>query len=210
MRKQFTSQLSQLNNSLIEMGALIENSIALAVKALILQDKKMAEEAISADLAINEKEKEIEALCIKLILHQQPIARDLRMISAALKMITDMERIGDHAADISEITILLSEKKYIKNLDHIPQMAEAAIKMVTDSIDAYVKKDSDLAKHVIQYDDIIDNLFIKIKDDLIDLIHKDKNNGEQALDLLMVAKYFERIGDHAVNIAEWAIFSINN
>jgi len=208
MRKRFDEQLVCLNNSLIEMGALIENAIALASKALIGQDAKLAQKAIDSDAAINEKEKEIESLCLKLILHQQPIARDLRMISTALKMITDMERIGDHAEDISEITILLADTVYIKRLDHIPQMAEAAIKMVSDSIDAYVKKDEALAKSVIRYDDIIDDLFIKVKSDLIDLIHENKNNGEQAMDLLMIAKYFERIGDHAVNIAEWVVFSI--
>ena len=208
MRKRFDEQLVYLNNNLIEMGALIENAIALATKALIGQDAMLAQKAIEADNAINEKEKEIESLCLKLILHQQPIARDLRMISTALKMITDMERIGDHAADISEITMFLADSAYIKRLEHIPQMARAAIKMVSESIDAYVKKDEALAASVIAYDDVIDELFVQVKSDLIDLIHENKQNGEQAMDLLMVAKYFERIGDHAVNIAEWVVFSI--
>ena len=208
MRKQFTEQLNELNNNLIEMGALIENAIAFTTKALINQDINMATKAIESDKIINEKEKEIEALCLKLILREQPIAKDLRMISTALKMITDMERIGDHAVDISEIIILLANKEYIKHLEHIPQMATASIKMVTDSIDAYVKKDINLAIEVIAYDNIIDDLFIKVKKDLIELIHENKDNGEQAMDLLMTAKYFERIGDHAVNIAEWVMFSL--
>ena len=208
MRKRFDEQLVSLNNSLIEMGALIENAIALASKALIAQDAGLAKKAIDSDTAINEKEKEIESLCLKLILHQQPIARDLRMISTALKMITDMERIGDQAADISELCIYLSVQEYIKKLEHIPQMADATIKMVSESIDAYVKKDLNLANAVIAYDDIVDELFCKVKSDLISLIHEDVKNGEQSMDLLMIAKYFERIGDHAVNIAEWVIFSI--
>ena len=208
MRRQFDEQLMVLNTSLIEMGALIENAISLAIKALVTQNATQAQKAIKDDRVINEKEKEIESLCLKLILHQQPIAKDLRVISTALKMITDMERIGDHAADISEITIHLAGTTYIKNLEHIPKMADAAIKMVSTSIDAYVKKDVDLANSVIRYDDVIDNLFMRAKSDLIDLIHENKNNGPQAMDLLMIAKYVERIGDHAVNIAEWVVFSI--
>ena len=208
MRRQFDEQLTLLNTNLIEMGALIENAISLAMKALVTQNAAQAQKAIKADHIINEKEKEIESLCLKLILHQQPIAKDLRVISTALKMITDMERIGDHAADISEITVHLADTTYIKNLEHIPKMADAAIKMVSNSIDAYVKKDVDLANSVIQYDDVIDDLFMCAKSDLIDLIHENKNNGPQAMDLLMIAKYVERIGDHAVNIAEWVVFSI--
>ena len=208
MRKQFTEQLNELNKCLIEMGALIENAITFTTKALINQDIDMATKSIGSDEVINEKEKEIEALCLKLILREQPIAKDLRMISTALKMITDMERIGDHAVDISEIIILLADKEYIKHLDHIPQMATASIKMVTNSIDAYVKKDIDLAISVIAYDNVIDELFVRVKEDLIELIYENKDNGEQAMDLLMIAKYFERIGDHAVNIAEWVVFSL--
>ncbi len=208
MRTRFDEQLSELNDSLMKMGALIENAIALACEALTGQDKALAQKAIQSDRAINDMEKEIEALCLKLILHQQPIARDLRTISTALKMITDMERIGDHAAYISEITLLLADEVYIKKLEHIPQMADHTIQMVTRSIDAYVAKDLALADAVIAHDDIVDELFSTVKRDLIALIHEDQKNGEQALDLLMVATYFERIGDHAVNIAEWVIFSI--
>jgi len=208
MRSRFEEQLTQLNNSLIEMGALIERAIAKATEALISQDADTAGNIIDGDALIDEKEKEIESLCLKLILNQQPVARDLRQISTALKMITDMERIGDHAEDISELCIYLAAQAYIKKLEHIPQMAEATIKMVTDSIDAFVKKDLALAQAVISYDDVVDALYVTVKQDLIGLVHADVRNGEQAFDLLQVAKYYERIGDHAVNIAEWVIFSI--
>lgn len=208
MRAKFDEQLSQLNNMLIEMGAMIETAIAFATEALINQDMKLAQKAVAYDLDIDQMEKGIEALCLRLLMQQQPVARDLRLISAALKMITDMERIGDQAADISEITLLLVGEQYIKKLDHMPQMAQATIKMVTDSIDAFVNKDLALAKSVIAYDDVVDGLFTTVRGDLIALIHADSANGAQAMDLLMIAKYFERIGDHAVNIAEWVEFSI--
>ena len=208
MRKRFDEQLKEMNNSLIQMGALIENAIALAAKALVEQDCILAKKTIDCDNEIDEMEKLVESQCLKLILHQQPIASDLRLISTALKMITDMERIGDHATDISEITLMLSDAVYIKKLEHIPQMAQATITMVSDSIDAFVNKDLELANAVIKYDDVVDELFCAVKKDLIALIHEDVKNGEQAIDFLMIAKYFERIGDHAVNIAEWVIFSI--
>ncbi len=208
MRSRFDIQLEQLNTELIRMGALVEASISSAVKALIQQDKDKAKEAILADQEVDQKEKEIENLCLKLLLQQQPVARDLRLISSALKMITDMERIGDQAADISEIAIYLSDEPFIKKLETIPQMAEETIKMVSLSIDAFVKRDLDLADRVIEMDDIVDDLFMTVKKDLIELIHENRDTGEQALDLLMVAKYFERIGDHATNIAEWVRFSI--
>ena len=208
MRSRFDEQLSALHNNLIEMGAMIEQAITKATKALLEQNVALADEVKSFDSIIDEKEKEIETQCLKLLLSQQPVARDLRQISAALKMITDMERIGDQAADISEICVFLAGQQYIKELEHIPQMAKATIKMVTDSIDAYVKSNLVLAREVIGYDNVVDNLFATIKKDLIALIHKDVQNGEQAFDLLQIAKYYERIGDHAVNIAEWVIFSI--
>jgi len=208
MRTRFDEQLTMLNNSLIEMGALIENAIALAAKALTERDAELARKTIDCDKEINDIEKNIERLCLKLILHQHPVASDLRLISTALKMITDMERIGDHATDISEITIFLSKAEYVIELKNIPQMAKETIKMVSDSIDAYVKKDLALAQSVITHDDIVDELFCKVRADLLALICEDVNNGELAMDFLMIAKYFERIGDHAVNIAEWVIFSI--
>ena len=208
MRSTFDKQLQTLNTQLIEMGGLIETAIASSVEALQKQDTEMAKKTIALDDFVNQKEKDIEALCLKLLLQQQPVAKDLRLISSALKMITDMERIGDQAADIAEISIYLSDQSYIKKIVHIPQMAEATMKMVTESIDAFVKKDLALAKKVIDDDDIVDNLFEIIKNDLIKLIGDNSANGGQAIDLMMIAKYLERIGDHAVNIAEWVIFSI--
>ena len=208
MRNRFDSQLDRLNNELILMGALIESAIASSVTALINQSREQAHQAIEFDIEVDKKEKEIESLCLKLLLQQQPVAKDLRLISSALKMITDMERIGDQAADISEITIMMADTPYSLRLDHISEMARATIKMVTESVDAFVKRDLQLAQSVVNYDEVVDNLFNTVKNDLIDLIREDVDNGEQAVDLLMVAKYFERIGDHATNIAEWVIFSI--
>lgn len=208
MRNSFDMQLRKLNNELIEMGSLIETAIARAYKGLINQNIEIAKENVEFDREIDQKEKEVENICLKLLLQQQPVASDLRLISSAIKMITDMERIGDHAADISELTILMSKTQYIKRFDHIEQMAKATIEMVTTSVDAFVKRDLELARSVFARDDIVDNLFVTIKNDLIELIREDVNNGEQAIDLIMVAKYFERIGDHAVNLADWVIFSI--
>jgi len=207
VRNLFDEQLTKLHNNLIEMGGLIEYAINEATEALITQDAEKARGVISRESEIDDKEKEIEAMCLKLMLSQQPVASDFRLISTALKMITDMERIGDQASDISELCILLSEENYIKKLEHVPLMAKETIKMVTGSIDAFVKNDMELAKEVIECDDIVDDLFDEIKQDLIRLVHENVDNGEQAFDLLQIAKYFERIGDHAVNIAEWVIFS---
>jgi len=208
MRNKLNDQLDTLNESIINMGTLIEKAITLAITALVDQDEAMAKQAIAFDDEIDEMEKEIEAMCLRLILQQQPVARDLRAISSALKMITDMERIGDQAADISEITLFLIGETYIKSLEHIPMMAEATVKMVTDSIDAFVNMDLEKARSVIDSDDIVDDLFDKVRNDLIELINKDEANGPQAIDLIMIAKYLERIGDHATNIAEWVVFYI--
>src|SRR5699024_8629428 len=208
VRVRFDKQLKDLNDSLIEMGNAVESAIKLAVDALRTQNVELAQTVIDGDQEIDELEKEIEGKCLKLLLQQQPVASDLRMISSALKIITDMERIGDQAADISEITRFISKQKYVKNIVHIPQMETAVIKMVKDSIDAYVNKELDLVVEVIEYDDVVDELFDIIKDEVVDLIRKDVKNNEQAIDFLMIAKYFERIGDHAENIAEWVYFSI--
>ena len=208
MRNRFDEQLSLLNRELLEMGSLIEQSIRSATQALLNQDVQAANAAIASDHGVDQKERDIEALCLKLLLQQQPVARDLRLISAALKMITDMERIGDQAADISGIVIYLADKPYMKQLEHLPQMAEASIRMVTGSLDAYVNKDVDLARKVMAMDDIIDQLFDVVKNELIDLICQDASNGSQAIDLMMIAKYFERIGDHAQNIAEWVEYAM--
>lgn len=208
MRNRFDRQLVQLNNELIEMGGMIEKAISDTVKALVNQDIELASNVIEYDEEIDHQEREIEQLCLKLLLQQQPVAKDLRLISAALKMITDMERIGDHATDISEITIELSKESYIKKLDHIQQMAKETMVMLVQSVEAFVNKDMDKARAVIVHDAVVDDLFNKVKAELIAMIHEDVNAGEQASDLLMAAKYFERIGDHATNISEWVIFSI--
>ena len=208
MRTNFDKELDLLNKELIKMGSLVEDRIKGSVKALINRDENLAKNIIEGDMEVDNMERDIESKCLKLILRQQPVARDLRLISSILKMITDLERIGDHAQDISEISLLISREKYIKELTHIPQMAEATIYMVKKSIDAFVNHDMDLAYEVIKFDDKVDHLFDIIKDELILLIREDVNNGEQAINFLMIAKYFERIGDHAENIAEWVVYSI--
>jgi phosphate transport system protein len=201
-------RLDRLNRELIEMGALIEHAIESASQALIDQDVNAAAKAIAFDQEVDQKERDIEALCMKLLLKQQPVARDLRLISAALKMITDMERIGDQAADISGLVIYLAGKPYIKKLEHLTQMAASTIRMVTGAVDAFVKRDLILARQIIEMDDVIDDLFDIVKYELIECIRVDAASGEQAVDLLMIAKYFERIGDHAQNIAEWVEYAL--
>ena len=206
MRNRFDNQLAELNNELISMGALCENAIASAVKSLIDGDTKLAAAAIRIDHEIDRKEREIESMCLKLLLQQQPVARDLRTISSALKMISDMERIGDQAADIAEITRDIADNS-IKDLVPIGDMARATIKMVTDSVDSFVRKDLGLAEAVISSDDVVDDLFLQVREELIRRIGMG-DSGEVCIDLLMIAKYLERIGDHAVNIAEWVEYSL--
>ena len=208
MRNRYDMQLHLLDTQLTHMGELCETAIAKVTQALKEGNTEQAKIVIKEDEEIDQIEKDIERLCLKLLLQQQPVARDLRRISAALKMITDMERIGDHATDISEITIELSKESYIKKLDHIQQMAKETMVMLVQSVEAFVNKDMDKARTVIVHDDVVDDLFNKVKAELIAMIHEDVNAGEQASDLLMAAKYFERIGDHATNISEWVIFSI--
>ena len=211
MRNRFDRQLLELNNELIQMGSLIEKAIELAIAALVKQDVDRAEEAIKFDEEIDQQEKSIEALCMKLLLQQQPVAKDLRLISAALKMITDMERIGDHAADISEMTILMADSTYAKSnidIEIVKEMAKETTDMVIKSVDAFVNKDLNLARAVLKQDDKVDELFNQFKHQLILKINENVKNGEQATDMLLVSKYFERIGDHATNIAEWVIYSI--
>ena len=207
MRSRFDEKLNTLNTEMIEMGALCEESIALASKALTTGDVSLAERVSELSADIDQKERDIESRCMKLLLQQQPVARDLRQVSAALKMITDMERIGDQAEDIAEIITYL-EGRTAEETVHIRDMAAETISMVTDSVDAYVKNDIDLAMLVIAHDDKVDQYFDKVKSSLIKMIAETPENGEYALDLLMIAKYFERIGDHATNIAEWVIFSV--
>lgn len=192
---------------MVRMGGMVENAITAAVNGLVRRDDELNKKAIEADCNIDEMEKQIESRCLRIILQQQPVASDLRRVSAALKMITDMERIGDQAEDIAEIISFLDGRP-AENDDLMREMAKATIKMVTESVDAYVKHDIMLAEKVVAYDDTVDDYFDQVKRRLITKIAEEPADGEYALDLLMIAKYFERIGDHAVNIAEWVIFSI--
>lgn len=207
MRNQFDRQLETLHLELIKMGALCEEAISASVKALLEGDGSMADAAMERERDIDQKERDIEALCMRLLLQQQPVARDLRAISSALKLIGDMERIGDQASDIAEITRHMGGGPLPAQL-HIGEMTRSAVKMVTDSVDSFVKGDSQMALAVIQYDDVVDRLFDEVKGELTELIRADSRSAEQALDLLMIAKYLERIGDHAVNVAEWVLYAI--
>ena len=207
MRNKFDEQLNTLNNELITMGALCEEAIASAVKLLTENAPEMKENTIETDKQIDRKEKEIETLCMRLLLQQQPVASDLRVISSALKIISDMERIGDQASDIAEMADYAREGG-VQSKIHIADMAAATIKMVTESVDSFVKKDINLARAVIKHDNIVDSLFDKLKSELIAAVQQRTANAETLIDLLMIAKYFERIGDHAENIAEWVIYSI--
>lgn len=207
MRSRFDMQLEQLKLEMTSMGMLCENAIAKASHALMNCDVKAAGELPELLNQVTQKERDVEAICLRLLLQQQPVARDLRQISAALKMVTDMERIGDQAEEIAEIILFLGGRT-MESCGQIDDMARATIKMVTESIDAFVKKSVETAQSVIDQDDIVDGYFIKMKNAIIQLIAENQEDGEFALDLLMISKYFERIGDHAVNIAEWVIYSV--
>ena len=207
MRSKFDAQLKELGEKLTLMGAMCEEAIANSAKALLSGDSELAKKLAPLDLEIDRYERDIEALCLRLLLQQQPVARDLRQISAALKMITDMERIGDQAEEIAALVRFLG-RRGAGNDALICEMARRAVNMVTESVDAYIKYDIMLAERVIAEDDEVDARFIQVKAELIDAIAKNPGNGELDLDLLMIAKYFERIADHAVNIAEWVIFAV--
>ena len=207
MRNRFDTQLEYLHVELIRMGALCEEGIDSAIKYLLNRNEQMAKKASEIEKEIDNKEREIENLCMKLLLQQQPVAKDLRTISSALKMISDMERVGDQAADIVEAARYVKEEDLRKEI-HIKEMSEATIKMLSESIDSFVKGDVELAKKVIEEDDVVDRYLEEIKDELIQLITRRSKHGESFLELLMIAKYLERIGDHATNIAEWVIFSV--
>ncbi|MBR4026698.1 MAG: phosphate signaling complex protein PhoU [Lachnospiraceae bacterium] len=209
MRSRFDKQLELLNEEIMQMANMVQSAIQRAIEALLKQDIALAETIIEGDTEVDRIQKEIESLCFTLLMQQQPVASDLRVISAAMRMVTDMERIGDHAADISEMVTMLATEPYIQNLESIRRMASETVYMLIQSIEAYVEKNMEKAKAVIVHDDIVDDLFASTKQELTELIHQDKNNGEQATDLLMVAKYFERIGDHATNIAEHIVFAFD-
>lgn len=208
MRNRFERQLLELNNELIQMGSMIERAIEMGISALVRQDVEKAKKAIAYDEEIDGQEKTVESLCMKLLLQQQPVAKDLRLISAALKMITDMERIGDQAADIADIVKVTSLDVPDASI-RLKDMAKATASMVTKCIDAYVKQDLKLAREVIDFDDIVDDLFDEVKDEILQGMRKGITTDVQSLDYLMIAKYYERIGDHATNIAEWVVYSIN-
>ena len=208
MRNKFNEQLLELNKEMIEMGNKIIDSIKMAIAALESSDAEKAKMIMEGDAEIDRLQKKIENICFNLLIQQQPVATDLRNVTAAMKMVTDMERIGDHAADISEITILMGQESRVDQFEHIAKMANETMIMLNHSIEAYVEKDAEKARRVIEHDDIVDALFDAAKKDVIQLILDDSGEGEEATDLLMIAKYFERIGDHATNIAEWVIFSL--
>ncbi len=209
MRNQFDRQLNELNGQLIIMGHMIEQAIEHAIEAMMHRDVEKAKKNMVYDEEVDQQERDIETLCMKLLMKQQPVARDLRLISAALKMITDMERIGDQAADISEISISLAGEEHLPKMDIIKKMAAGSMLMVVNSIEAFVARDMKQAEEIIVKDDEIDSLFLDARNALIEMIQEKTISAEVAVDLLMVAKYFERIGDHATNIAEWVIYSIN-
>ncbi len=207
MRNRFSEQLERLHVEMIQIGALCEDAISAAAKALMNGDETLAQAAEDAEREIDEKEREVETLCLKLLLQQQPVAKDLREVSSALKMISDLERIGDQAADIAELTRFVRIPEGTGR-QRIQEMAEAVIRMVTDSVDSFVKRDLELAREVCREDDQVDELFNQVKAELIEMIAKDAASGELWLDLIMVAKYLERIGDHATNVAEWVEYAI--
>ncbi|MDD6658338.1 MAG: phosphate signaling complex protein PhoU [Lachnospiraceae bacterium] len=208
MRSRFDEQLRELNKEMIDMGRMIVHSIAMAIEALTDKDDILAKRIMEGDDQVDHAQKKIENICFNLLIQQQPVATDLRTVTAAMKMVTDMERIGDHAADISEMTILMGKESPIDKFQHINKMATETVIMLNHSIEAYVERNKEKAKEVIEHDDVVDQLFDEVKKDIINLIQKGSGDAEDALDLLMVAKYFERIGDHATNIAEWVIYSL--
>ena len=210
MRTKFDEQLHMLNQEMMHMGSMIEEKIQKAIEALIGQNRSLAKKIMDGDCEVDREQKKIENICFNLLMQQQPVARDLRVISAAMKMVTDMERIGDHAADISEMTVMMSDTPYVADPEDIKKMASETVLMLIRSIEAYVEKDMLKAQSVIDHDDIVDDLFHKNKQDLIELIQKNPAVSEQAADMLMVAKYFERIGDHATNLAENIIFALDD
>ena len=208
MREYFDIELYKLNDQLIEMGGLVEQAIKNTIGMIINGNSDGLEFAREHEERINTAEKIIQNHCIRLLLHQAPVAYDLRYVSSALKMITDLERIGDQAIDIAEMAQYIKDRTNVFNMTHIAEMAKQSADMVTLAIDAFVKRDIELAKTVSRRDDIIDELFVKVKEETVEIIHSDKELGTEAIDLMMIAKYLERIGDHAVNVAEWVVFSI--
>ncbi len=210
MRIKFDEQLRLLNTEMVRMGVMIEGAIRDAIEAFFRQNVEKAKQIMKDDELVDQAQKRIENICFQLLIQQQPVARDLRTITAAMKMVTDMERIGDHAADISELTVIMADSPYLLKEDHIKKMAAETVCMLLQALEAYVERDMKKAREVIEHDDIVDTLFLKVKADLIEVMQNNREYAEHAADLLLVNKYLERIGDHAVNIAEWVIFSIDD
>jgi phosphate transport system protein len=206
-RPTFVYELEQLNIELIKMGAMVEQAIERSIKAFREQDHKLAQEIIQGDKAVDEMEKNIEYRCLSLILRQQPVASDLREVSAALKMVTDMERIGDHASDIAALVVEISGSHIFHIVEHIPEMAKVSIQMVHDAVKSFVDQNLDLARQVIQTDDVVDNLFSQVKSEVVGILKSSPEHSDRGVDFLMIAKYLERIADHAVNICEWVEFN---
>jgi phosphate transport system protein len=207
-RTEFDRELEDLHLDLIRMGGLIEEAIDRSITALEKRDRALAETIVANDRQVDDLDRAIEARCLSLLLRQQPVAKDLRAISTALKMVTDMERIGDHASDIADISLRFDDGPFIKSLEHIPLMARISSSMVKDSIHAFVKGDADFSREIIRRDDEVDKLFETVKQEIISILTKSTESADQAVDFLMIAKYLERIGDHAVNICGWVIFSV--
>lgn len=210
MRLKFDEQLRQLNNEMILMGNMIQKAIQDTIEAFFSQNIDKAKQIMKDDELVDQEQKKIENICFQLLIQQQPVARDLRTITAAMKMVTDMERIGDQAADIAELTIMMADSPYLLNVEHIKKMCAETVMMLMQAVQAYVERDMKKAQEVIEHDDIVDELFVKVKTDLIEVMRNNADYAEHAADLLMVNKYLERIGDHATNIAEWVIFSIDD
>ncbi len=207
IRKIFEDELAELKTELVEMCRLTETMIENSITALIARDRELGKSVKEMDKRVDEYEMDIEKKCMRILLKQQPVAKDFREVSTALKMITDIERFGDQASDIGDLVYTMPGDKYIKKLTHIKAMGELAVKMVRESVNSFIRNDEKLADEVIQTDDQMDELFITVKNELIELIKKDSSNGDQAIELMMVAKYLERIGDHAVNVAEWTKYN---
>ena len=207
VRKLFEEELSELKTELVEMCRLTEQMINNAITALVNRDRELGKSVGPADKRVDEYEMDIEKRCMRILLRQQPVAKDFREVSTALKMITDIERFGDQASDIGDLVYTMPGERYIKKLEHITAMGNLAEKMVRESVDSFISNNEALANEVIALDDKMDDLFLTVKKELIELIKKDGANGDQAIELMMVAKYLERIGDHAVNVAEWTKYN---
>lgn len=210
MRVRFNEQLRELNNEMVQMCNMIEKAILSTIDAFFNQNVEKAQQIMKDDERVDQEQKKIESMCFQILFQQQPVAGDLRTVTAAMKMVTDMERIADLAADISEMTVILAGSPYPDKADNIKKMSMETVWMLQRAVESYVDRNMEIAREVIAHDDLVDKLFLSVRSDLIEIVQKDTDHAEQAADLMMVNKYLERIGDHATNIAEWVIFSLDN